>query len=146
MKSIEKRLKSDSQKELIRQFIITNQGSRTQNIMSLLSVCHRRASMLLSQMIEKGMLFRTGSTYTTRYWSSESKSKASETTPREMSDKEVAARSLAAKKSSNKVRNDMPGMVFLCHKRPNSINKVFEQCKQNSEQALIVYRVMAGVK
>lgn len=145
VKSMERKLKSDSQKELIRQLIISKQGSRTQDVMDLLSVCHRRASKLLFELTMSGKLFRTGATYTVRYWSSEAASKRVEAAPRELSDAEMQSRRVAAKKSM-KERSDMPGMVFLCEKRPKSINTVFEQCKKNSEQALMVYRVMAGVK
>lgn len=145
VKSIERKLKSDTQKELIRQLIISKQGSRTQDVMDLLSVCHRRASKLLMEMTNAGKLFRTGATYTVRYWSSEAASKRVDAAPRELSDAEMQARRSAANKSM-KERSDMPGMVFLCEKRPKSINTVFEQCKKNSEKALMVYRVMAGVK
>lgn len=144
-KSIERKLKSDTQKELIRQLIISKQGSRTQDVMSLLNVCRRRASSLLSELNMSGKLFRTGTTYTVRYWSSEAASLRVENTPRELSDAEMQARRSAAKKRM-KERSDMPGMVFLCEKRPKSINTVFERCKKNSEQYLMVYRVMAGVK
>ena len=145
VKSIERKLKSDTQKELIRQLIISKQGSRTQDVMDLLSVCHRRASKLLFELTMSGKLFRTGATYTVRYWSSEAASKRVEAAPRELSDADMQARRSAAKKSM-KERSDMPGMVFLCDKRPKSINTVFEQCKKNSEQAMMVYRVMAGVR
>lgn len=144
-KSIERKLKSDTQKELVRQLIISKQGSRTQDVMDLLSVCHRRALKLLMEMTNAGKLFRTGATYTVRYWSSEVASQREEAAPRKLSDAEMHSRRVAANKSM-KERSDMPGMVFLCEKRPKSINTVFEQCKKNSEQALMVYRVMAGVK
>lgn len=144
-KLMEKKLKSDTQKELIRQLIISKQGSRTQDVMDLLSVCHRRATKLLMEMTRSGKLFRTGATYTVRYYSSEVASQREEAAPRKLSDAEMHSRRVAANKSI-KERSDMPGMIFLCEKRPKSINTVFEQCKKNSEQALMVYRVMAGVK
>lgn len=144
-KKMEKKLKSDAQKELIRQFIILNQGSRTHDIMALLNVCHRRASKLLMELTGLGKLFRTGATYTVRYWSSEAASKDVNAPKIILTEKELEMRKNVTIKNMKK-RSDMPGMVFLCEKRPKSINTVFEQCKKSCEQSLMVYRVMAGVK
>lgn len=141
----EKYKKSDKQKKAVKEFIEKNEGIQAKHIMRLLFISGRRVTTILSQMVATGTIYRTGSTYTVRYWSSEKASKNPESRSRELSDKELEHRRLEAKKKKQ-ARSEMPGMVFLCKSRPKGTNIIFEQCKSNNEHSLMVYRVMAGVK
>jgi len=131
-------------KAAIAEFVKDHEGVQMRYLIELIHIGPRRTNEIVRQMLNVGTIYKTGKTVTCRYWSSEEAAKNGRDTNRVMADSEIESRRRLGE--TNAERREMPGMVFLCNRRPKSINTVFEQCKKNNEQTLMVYRVMAGVK
>lgn len=131
-------------KSAIAEFVKEHEGVQMRYLIELIHIGPRRTNEIVRQMLNSGTIYKSGKTVTSRYWSSEEAANNGRDTGRIMADSEIESRRRLGE--TNAERREMPGMVFLCDKRPKSFNTVFEQCKQNSERTLMVYRVMAGVK
>lgn len=133
--------KDDLRKQDIKNFIKEHPGVQTSKIAKFVYVGHRRASTLLTMMVNTGELFRAGSHNSTGYWTSETAWRAdwdSRHKPEAVAPVKTRPICMAPAK-----QYPAAGLIFLSRKRPLGTNTIFDECKHNS-QILPVLRVMAA--
>ena len=115
-------------------------GVRRVDVQNKLGLKDTFTAGLLTRITRLGEIYRFGTGPTIRYWISEERMNeynASLAEPEPISVKEVAPVSKCRRSASAD-----PEMIFLSRKRPDGVNVVFEECKQNFG-ILPVLQVMA---
>lgn len=131
----------ETRKKIIKNFVAAHNGVRRVDVQNKLGLKDTFTADLLTRITRLGEIYRFGTGPTIRYWISEERMNeynASQVEPEPISVKEVAPVSKCRRSASAD-----PEMIFLSRKRPDGVNVVFEECKQNFG-ILPVLKVMAA--
>ncbi len=135
--------RTNEYRQVVQQYITEHPGSQTNQISKILHVGHRRASSILMMLTNCGDIYRGGNHNKTRYWISAAACKK-DGVCEEAEQETFESRSKGSSSRHNQHhRTTCSSMVFLSKRRPQCINTVFEECKQNFG-ILPVLQVMAA--